>query len=237
MLTSWFSCTKLFPAWFPESCNTRLFLFLKISLIVGFLLSTYVQLKSLVMACMQISKRNIMPWSLKSADLDHSFYHVPWKFQVKQEWTNFVSVFRGHLTSVNTPPRKGEGSYTYSLRAGGILHLVIGVRHLPFLRSSCKNPPLCKPSQFMITLFASCFTMVKAEGSGTYPKCKARTSYNLILGLLFWECPPCCGLTRYVNHFENFPIEFGEHLISMNIPNGGGIILHLLLKSERVLRV
>jgi hypothetical protein len=68
--------------------------------------------------------------------------------------------------------------------------------------------------------------MVKAEGWGTYPKCKARPSYNLVLGLLFWESRPCCGLIRYVNHFEKFPIEFGEHLISTNIPNRGGIIYY-----------
>ncbi len=98
---------------------------------------------------------------------------------------------------MNTPPRKEEGSYTYSLRAGGILQLIMAVRHLEFLRSSCKNPPPHKLSQFMITLFASCFTMVKAEGWGTYPICKARPSYNLILGPLFWEYHPCCG-SRFV---------------------------------------
>lgn len=29
MLTSWFSCTKDFPAWIPECCNTRFYFILK----------------------------------------------------------------------------------------------------------------------------------------------------------------------------------------------------------------
>jgi len=36
--------------------------------------------------------------------------------------------------------------------------------------------------------FASCFMIGKADGWGTFPKCRAKLSYCLILGPLFWEC-------------------------------------------------
>jgi hypothetical protein len=37
--------------------------------------------------------------------------------------------------------------------------------------------------------FASRFTIGKAHGWGTFPKCKARLGYCLIQSPLFWECP------------------------------------------------
>jgi hypothetical protein len=45
------------------------------------------------------------------------------------------------LGYMNIPLRKEEGSYTYSLRVGRKLCLVIGVRSLPLSRSRCKNLP------------------------------------------------------------------------------------------------
>jgi len=36
--------------------------------------------------------------------------------------------------------------------------------------------------------FASCFMIGKADGWGTFPKCRAKLSYCLILGPLFWDC-------------------------------------------------
>jgi hypothetical protein len=50
----------------------------------------------------------------------------------------------------------------------------------------------------MIT-FALCFTMGKAfRGGGTFPKCKAGLGYQLVLGPLFWECPPPRGFILYI---------------------------------------
>jgi hypothetical protein len=45
------------------------------------------------------------------------------------------SVRGGHLTSMNFPLRNWEGYCAYSLRVGGKLCLLIGVRTLPLLRS------------------------------------------------------------------------------------------------------
>jgi hypothetical protein len=61
---------------------------------------------------------------------------------------------------MNIPPRKQEGSYTYSLREKD----QVGERALPLLRSRCKNPSLprlcdLRTFRFMIT-FTSFFTMV-----------------------------------------------------------------------------
>jgi hypothetical protein len=51
----------------------------------------------------------------------------------------FLSVFGGLLIF---PPRKGEGSYAYSLRVGETYALFTCVRFFPPLRSKYKNPPL-----------------------------------------------------------------------------------------------
>ncbi len=45
-----------------------------------------------------------------------------------KHWERSPSVLGGHLISINIPPRKEEGYYTYSLRVGCLL---IGVKSLP----------------------------------------------------------------------------------------------------------
>ncbi len=69
---------------------------------------------------------------------------------------------------MNIPPRKEEGSYTYSSRMGGKLCLLTAVGSLPLLRSRCKNPPsphnLCM-FRFMIAL-PSALQWVKLMGVG-----------------------------------------------------------------------
>jgi hypothetical protein len=79
--------------------------------------------------------------------------------------------------------RKEEGSDAYP-RVGGKL-----VRLLPLLRSGCKNPTplLALQSKYVYIqdIFTSFFTLGKAHGWRTLPKCKARLSYCLITGPLF----------------------------------------------------
>jgi len=57
-----------------------------------------------------------------------------------QTAAEFPAVFEGHFMSMNIPLRKEEGSSTCS-RLGGKLCPPIGIRLLPLLRSSHKNPP------------------------------------------------------------------------------------------------
>ncbi len=64
-------------------------------------------------------------------------------------------------TWINIPLRKQEEIYAYSVRVKVKTHLLVSVRILPFLRSRCKNPPLCGPCnlpmfRFTITV-ALCF--------------------------------------------------------------------------------
>jgi hypothetical protein len=70
--------------------------------------------------------------------------------------------------------------------------LSIGVRLLPLLRSRCKNPTplLALQSKYVYIqdIFTSFFTLGKAHGWRTSPKCKAGLSYCLIADPLFWEC-------------------------------------------------
>lgn len=56
-----------------------------------------------------------------------------------------------------------------------------------------------------------CFTMGKASWSGTFPKCKARPNYHLVLNLLFWECPHLIRPLPYT--------KFKMSFIAYMIPN------------------
>jgi hypothetical protein len=47
--------------------------------------------------------------------------------------------------------------------------------------------------------FASCFTIGKAHGWGTFPKCRSGLGYHLILGPLFWECPHPRSFTLHLS--------------------------------------
>lgn len=61
-----------------------------------------------------------------------------------------------------------EGSYTYTLKVGGKLCLLVSVRSLRLLRTKCKNhpsPTSCELSIFkFITTFIAYFTLGKAHG-------------------------------------------------------------------------
>jgi hypothetical protein len=89
-----------------------------------------------------------------------------------------------------------------SLRVGGKLCLLIGLKSLSLLRSRHKNPPHMPLdlTNLMIT-FASCFTMGKAhtEGDILEMKCRAILGYRLLLLLLLGLLslgimPPTLGL-------------------------------------------
>jgi hypothetical protein len=65
---------------------------------------------------------------------------------------------------MNIPPRKEEGGY--SLRVGGILHLITEdvtfiIKHMipPTLRNRCMNPPRPTPCELHMFRFIKTFTL------------------------------------------------------------------------------
>ncbi len=133
-----------------------------------------------------------------------------------KHFTKFPNVFGRHLyLSMNLPPTKEEGSYAYSLRVRGRLHLIIGVRSFPLL-SRHKNHPLLMPCDLhmfrCMIIFALCITMAKVHRSGTFQKCDTRLGWHLILGPLP-KGPPTLGLYPTHKYVQYLKAKFMRGLI------------------------
>jgi hypothetical protein len=150
------------------------------------------------------------------ADLKDPFLLLHIYITLVKHLQKLPSVFGGHLLFANIPLRKEEGSHAYSLRVGGKFYLLISGRSVPLLRSRCTNPPSptsCDLHMFMIT-FASCFTMVKAHGWGTFPNVGLDLATTLSLASYFGNPPPR-GFTLHKTphtptHFLLLSLGFSE---------------------------
>jgi hypothetical protein len=78
---------------------------------------------------------------------------------------------------MNIAPRKEDQAYTYSLRVGGKLCLLIGVRPLLLLNSGSKNHPPHDLHMFKFIYFSP-HALWWVKVMGTFPKCKV----GLVLG-------------------------------------------------------
>jgi hypothetical protein len=58
--------------------------------------------------------------------------------------------------------------------------------------------------------FASCFTIGKAHGWGTFSKCEARLGYHLVLGPLLSECLPITIIIIIIIIFSNEPLSLAH---------------------------
>ncbi len=100
----------------------------------------------------------------------------------------FLDVFKGHLIWMNILFRKDESS-TFSLRGGQMLCLIISIGSLSLLMNRCKKPSLFYTLWFayvtFILLSPCVFLMSRAYKWGTFPKCRFRFIYNLVLGPYF----------------------------------------------------
>ncbi len=152
------------------------------------------------------------PW------LQYTNWGRPWGATLPlyaKPWEKFWRcIWQACYIFMNSPLRKEEGSYIYSLRVGGRElmptcrhHKLLGISWLPFLRSRCRNPPSPKPhdlqlSSFMIR-FASCFTMGKDHGCRTFVKLQGQTwpphHRHLILGM-----PRPWDFTIHLKHKSNW---------------------------------
>jgi len=127
--------------------------------------------KKLQEAGFVLSNQTRVPSKVKKAQISMCNFH-----SCKSTRRNFLLYLERHLMAANIPPRKEEGSYTYSLSVGGILCLLIGVRSLPLLRSKCKNPPPPTPHHPCIFRFNDSVRLVLYNGCspwvGDVPKRK-----------------------------------------------------------------